>query len=91
MILGFFKNIAKEIKNGNKEVAKAIDDVFEAKSICGKCFGYNCCEGTVDLPVVDGSTKRHLYVVNNQLFFGTMDDVNSVRSGGPNTGTRLDV
>lgn len=93
MLLGWFKNIVHEIAKGNKEVSKAVDSPYKAKwKSCNTCFAYECeCDHGVALPIADDSTKRILYVVNNQLFFGTMDDLKTVRSGGANGGTRLDA
>jgi hypothetical protein len=93
MLVGFFKNIFAEITGGNKEVSKAVDSPFKAKwKTCGTCFSYECdCDHGVALPVADDSTKRILYVVNNQLFFGTMENLKTVRAGGANGGTRLDA
>ena len=93
MLLGWFKNIVYEILKGNNEVSKAVDSPFAAKwKSCKKCFSYECeCDHGVALPVADASTKRILYVVNDQLFFGTMENLKTVRAGGANGGTRLDA
>ena len=85
MLLNFFKNIKSEIARGNKDLDNQIDDVFAEKAKCG-CWGVDCCDGFFKLPVVDASTHRFLYVVEDSLFFGTKADVDSARAGN-NTGT----
>lgn len=92
MLVNWFKNIFAEISSGNKEVSKAVDSPYKAKwNDCEKGFSYeNECDFAIALPVADDSTKRILYVVNDQLFFGTLDNLKLARSGGPNDGTRLD-
>lgn len=94
VILQFFKNIVDQILNKkNMAVSESIDDVFFAKDqSCSKCFAYNCkCTiPYIKLPSGDDSTKKYLYVVNNQLFFGTKADIDTLAAGGANGGTRLD-
>ena len=74
-------------------VSESIDEVFFAKDqSCSTCFAYNCkCTVPyVKLPAADGSTKKYLYVVNDQLFFGTKANIDQLVAGGANDGTRID-